>query len=554
MSGLFDDDNSEPTQRVPPPGPQPRSRALVGTIVVLVIAFFLVSVFTGVWTDRLWFKSVDYSEVFSKVLGTKVLLFVVFGLLMAVAVGANVVLAYRFRPLFRPSSAEQVNLDRYREVVDPLRRWLVIGLAIVLGLFAGGSGSGQWRQYLLWRHGGSFGTTDANFHKDVGFYVFDLPWLHYLVGLRDGRGGAEPARRRRRALPVRRDPAPGQAGPALRRRAGADLGAGRAVRAVQGRRLLARPLRPDHRTAAACSPGSPTPTSNAVLPAKTILTFIAIICALLFFANVLRRTWLLPSVGLGPAGAVLDPARRHLARHRAAVPGQALRARQGGGRTSPRNIKATREAYGIADTKVTQYDAKLDPDPGQLQSDASSIPGVRLLDPALVVATRSSSCSRSAATTACRRRPRRRPLPGQRQASATWCVAVRELDQTGLPDSQRNWANEHTVYTHGYGVVAAYGNQRTRRPAGQRRQAGLGRAGPAAGRGADRHAQRLPAADLLRREEPGLLDRRQAPSGKPPSSSTCPESSGAAAGEDEHLRRAAAACRSAACSTSCCTP
>ena len=39
-------------------------------------------------------------------------------------------------------------------------------------------------------------------------------------------------------------------------------------------------------------------------------------------------------------------------------------------------------------------------------------------------------------------------------------VAVRELDQDGLPDGQRNWANEHTVYTHGYGVVAAYGNQR----------------------------------------------------------------------------------------------
>ena len=38
-------------------------------------------------------------------------------------------------------------------------------------------------------------------------------------------------------------------------------------------------------------------------------------------------------------------------------------------------------------------------------------------------------------------------------------LAVRELDQAGLPDSQRNWANEHTVYTHGYGVVAAYGNQ-----------------------------------------------------------------------------------------------
>jgi hypothetical protein len=39
-------------------------------------------------------------------------------------------------------------------------------------------------------------------------------------------------------------------------------------------------------------------------------------------------------------------------------------------------------------------------------------------------------------------------------------LAVRELNQGGLPEDQRNWANLHTVYTHGFGVVAAYGNQR----------------------------------------------------------------------------------------------
>src|SRR3954464_10285301 len=171
MSGLFDDETPDPAPPRVPPGGQQRSRALIGTIIVLVLAFFMISVFTGVWTDRLWFRSVGFSEVFSKVLGTRVLLFVVFGLLMAAAVGANVVVAYRFRPLFRPASAEQVNLDRYRDVVDPLRRWVVIGVAVILGLFAGGSGSGQWRQFLLWRNQVPFGTKDPYFHKDVGFYI-----------------------------------------------------------------------------------------------------------------------------------------------------------------------------------------------------------------------------------------------------------------------------------------------------------------------------------------------------------------------------------------------
>ncbi|MFZ5872495.1 MAG: UPF0182 family protein, partial [Actinomycetota bacterium] len=44
-------------------------------------------------------------------------------------------------------------------------------------------------------------------------------------------------------------------------------------------------------------------------------------------------------------------------------------------------------------------------------------------------------------------------------------VAVRELDLDGLADNARSWINDRTVYTHGFGVVAAYGNQRT--PSGE---------------------------------------------------------------------------------------
>ena len=40
-------------------------------------------------------------------------------------------------------------------------------------------------------------------------------------------------------------------------------------------------------------------------------------------------------------------------------------------------------------------------------------------------------------------------------------MAVRELNLSGIAADQRNWLNDHTIYTHGFGVVAAYGNQRT---------------------------------------------------------------------------------------------
>ena len=62
---------------------------------VLVVAF---SLFAGIWTDKLWFNSIGYGDVFSKLLWTRVLLFIVFGGLMALIVGVNLCLAYRLRP------------------------------------------------------------------------------------------------------------------------------------------------------------------------------------------------------------------------------------------------------------------------------------------------------------------------------------------------------------------------------------------------------------------------------------------------------------------------
>ena len=89
---------------------------------------------------------------------------------------------------------------------------------------------------------------------------------------------------------------------------------------------------------------------HAVLPAKTILMFIALICAVLFFANVFRRTWLLPVGRARAAGALRDPARRDLARRSCSSSRSSPPSRTRRRRTSTKNIEATRAAYGIADS------------------------------------------------------------------------------------------------------------------------------------------------------------------------------------------------------------
>src|ERR1700712_2192738 len=87
------------------PAAPPRSRRprpLLLTIVVVAALVIGFSLFAGIYTDRLWFSMPGCRSGFSKVLLTRVLLFVVFGLFMALVVGANLWLPYRLRPLFRP--------------------------------------------------------------------------------------------------------------------------------------------------------------------------------------------------------------------------------------------------------------------------------------------------------------------------------------------------------------------------------------------------------------------------------------------------------------------
>ena len=80
-------------------------------------------------------------------------------------------------------------------------------------------------------------------------------------------------------------------------------------------------------------------------------------------------------------------------------------------------------------------------------------------------------------------------------------VAVREVDLAGIPEGQRNWNNEHTVYTHGFGFVAAYGNTRASNGSPSWAEEDIPPQGVLG---------EYRAAHLLRRELTRVLDRRRA--------------------------------------------
>src|SRR5207253_2736624 len=134
-----------------------RSRVAIISLVVLFLLFTVFDRIVGVWTDYLWFGELHYTNVFSAVLTARIVLFLIFGVAVAIIVAANLYLAYRLRPLLRPHSAEQHALDRYRLFLLPHMVgwiWLVAGL---IGLFAGISAQTHWQDWMLFHNATSFG-------------------------------------------------------------------------------------------------------------------------------------------------------------------------------------------------------------------------------------------------------------------------------------------------------------------------------------------------------------------------------------------------------------
>ena len=426
-------------------------------VVVVLLVLVVGGAFVSLYTDLLWFRETGFSKVFSTVLKTKVLLFVLFGLAMGIAIGVNLAVAYRSRPPFRPMSLEQQNLERYRLALEPFMLPVLLAVSAVFGIFAGLAAASRWQTWLLWRHGQSFGQVDPQFHRDFSYYMFTYPFLRFLLGFVMVMlvlsllvsavthylfGG------------VRLQSVGEKISVAARVHLSVLMGLivlAKAVAYWLDRYGLLFSLR------GVVQGGSYTDI-HAVLPAKTLLVGITVICGLLFFANIMVRNILLPAGALAllvvSAIAVggIYPAYVQQFRVR---PNEVVRENP----YIQRNIEATRAAYQIDKVDVQQYPAVATADKTALRNDVGTIPNARLLDPNILGPTFkndqgirnyfgfNSSLDIDRYTVA--------------NKTQDYVVAVRELDQTQLRPDQRNWINLHLTYTHGNGFVAAPANVTT---------------------------------------------------------------------------------------------
>ncbi len=435
-----------------------RGRVTVGVLVGVFILFTLLGWGIDAYTDYLWFSEVQFTQVFSGVLVTKLLLFLAVGAAMALIVGANLYLAYRLRPLLRPHSQEQATLERYRMVLAPrLGTWITV-VSVIIGFFAGLSAQGRWADWMLFRNGGDFGQTDPQFKVDIGFYIFDYPLLRYLLGV----GFTAVVLSVLGALAVHyifggvRLQGVGDRMTTAARAHLTTLVAVfvllKAVAYVLDRRAL---LLEQH-----VSPGlygAGYTDVNALLPAKEILAYISIVVAvaIIVFSNAVMRNLVWPGVSLAllAISAVAIGGIYPLAVQNFQVKPSLF------DKERPyieRSIAATRDAFGLASTQVDEYTPTSGNPPADLPTDTSA-QNVRLIDPQLVSqAFTQSQQSRGFYDFGEKLDVDRYTINGKTQ---DYVVGAREINDDKLSSQQRNWLNRHTVYTHGYGLVAAPANE-----------------------------------------------------------------------------------------------
>jgi uncharacterized membrane protein (UPF0182 family) len=428
--------------------------------VVLAVIAVLYGVSVNLLTERMWFDSVDFTDVWSTRLLTQAGLFVVGGVVMAAAVVVNATIAYRLRPRYRPMSVEQQSLDRYRDAIDPVRKWVIIVAAILIGLIAGGSASSNWETFLLWRNGRDFGVDDPQFNTDVGFFAFDWPWWRFLISFGFGAvviGLVTAAITYYVYGAIRLQTAGERVTPSAQAHLSVLIGLFVLLKAAAYWLDRYELLIADHEIGQNPFTGAGYTDINALLPAKIILVFIALICAVLFFVNVWMRNWTLPGISLGLlvlSAILLGGLWPFLVQSFQVRPSELSRQEP----YLQRNIDATRAAYDVEDATTQSYNATVTVEAGQLEEDAASIPGIRLVDPNVVSAT----FTQQQQVRGFYQFPQLLDVDRYDLGDDTRdiVIAAREIDVDRLPSGQQNWINRHTTFTHGFGVVAAYGNSR----------------------------------------------------------------------------------------------
>jgi uncharacterized membrane protein (UPF0182 family) len=436
-----------------------RSRILIAVALAVIVLLLIGPRLIDAYVNWLWFGELGYRSVFTTVLVTRVVIFLVVSVLIGAVVFAALALAYRTRPVFVPTSGPNDPVARYRTAAMTRLRLFGIGIPAAIGFFAGLVAQSYWEPVQLFLHGGNFGVTDPQFNKDLGFYAFDLPFYrlvlsylfvatflalianllgHYLFGgIRlTGRTGALSRSARIQLITI--------------------VGILVLLKAVAY--WLDRYELLSHSRGGKPFTGAGYTDINAVLPAKLILLAIAVICAVAVFSAIVLRDLRIPAIGLVLlllSSLIVGAAWPLIVEQISVKPNAAQKESEYIGRS----ITATRQAYGLTDNVVTyrDYSGNAQATAQQVAADRATTSNIRVLDPNIVspAFTQFQQGKNFYYFSDQLNMDRYRDQTGNLR---DYVVAARELNPDRLIDNQRDWINRHSVYTHGNGFIASPAN------------------------------------------------------------------------------------------------
>lgn len=420
------------------------------TLIVLLIVLLALVGISQIWAEVSWFSQLDAARVFWTQWGWAFALGLAGTLIVCFAVALVMFLVRR--SIAKSIDEPARTLSRQEKIV--WRFLIPLGFGIIFGAPLGS----HWRTFVLWLNRVPFGQKDPQFGKDVSFYIFSLPLFHALLSFATviliALAFATIASHIRESG-IKIDASKGfSLTPPARLHLGL-LGAGAAVVAAFTYWLSRYDLLLEDN---AKFSGASYTDVNANLPGLTILAIACALIAVLFIvASVLKR-WRLVVTGLAAvivSALVVTWAYPAIVQRFEVQPNAVEMESE----YIQRNIDATLKAYGLDEVEKTNYEARTEAGAGQLREDAETTAQIRLLDPHIVSpAFNQLQQNKQYYSFKDRLNVDRYEIDGVERDTV---IAVRELNLAGLSNAQRTWVNDHTVYTHGYGIAAAYGNTTT---------------------------------------------------------------------------------------------
>lgn len=423
---------------------------LLGVAALLIFVVVFGRALARFYVDFLWYDALGQSGVFWSMLWARVTLFAMFFGAFALVAGVNVFVADRLAPSLFPVNVHPF-VERFHDLFGRrlrLYRYLVAGF---IGLVVALPTTTQWQSWLLYRNSQSFGTPDARFGADVGFYVFELPFLAFVLDwcffamiivllltvvthvLNGGLVFASP-------IPTVSQAMKGHVAVLLA-----------VIAALKGADYWLRRYELTN-VRRGFVQGPTYSVVNAQLPALLLLAVVAIVVAGLYLSTLKTQAWRIPLVASGVwlvlaiVGGYVYPA---------AVQSLVVRPNQKS-REEPfieHNVTATRAAMGIDD--VTEIDVSYGPLTGpDIEGDTRPLERVRLLNPVEAETSFQRAEGEEAGLIINDLDVDRYEIDGELQQVL---VAARELDLDGA--ANQSWQGRHLINTHGCGLVMAPASQ-----------------------------------------------------------------------------------------------